>query len=160
DPPVHELRDTAPQLLDARRRGEVHRAGLCRPAYRVQTCTRRTVDARQFRMIRDDMAHLHTAVAAALIVVVSGACPARALVLGGGPRREDCWAAFDGVESKGASRIVTCTDGDPRCDAGGAKDGVCRFRVRACVDVPGVPTCSPAPIQALHVRAIPKRSRP
>ncbi|HLY36567.1 MAG TPA: hypothetical protein VKU61_00935 [Candidatus Binatia bacterium] len=102
---------------------------------------------------------MRNGITAAFAVVLS-TCPARAVVFGGGPSRTDCWAAFDGVDANVGTRTVACTDGDPSCDTDGAADGVCRFRVRGCVDVPGVPTCAPARIRRLRVRAIPKAARP
>jgi len=47
----------------------------------------------------------------------------------------------------------TCIDGDPACDADGASDGTCTFRLGACIDVddPRLPTCHPPAIKLLEL---------
>ena len=96
----------------------------------------------------------------AAFAVVLAAFPVHAAVLGGGLSRTDCWAAFDNIDANVGKRTVTCIDGDPNCDADGATNGVCRFRLRACVNVPGIPRCSPTTIRKLRVRAFPKTAHP
>ncbi|HZP42471.1 MAG TPA: DUF4215 domain-containing protein [Candidatus Binatia bacterium] len=46
------------------------------------------------------------------------------------------------------STTQTCIDGDPTCDADGATDGGCSFRVAACLasNDPRLPACQPAPV--------------
>jgi len=51
------------------------------------------------------------------------------------------------------SRNQTCIDGDPSCDADGASDGTCTFRLGACINVddPRLPTCHPPAIKLLEL---------
>jgi cysteine-rich repeat protein len=52
-------------------------------------------------------------------------------------------------------RTQSCTDGDPACDADGANDGTCWFRVRACsrVNDPRLALCAPGPIDFIELVA-------
>jgi hypothetical protein len=72
------------------------------------------------------------------------------LVLGRGRRRGECrleWEVIDpgSVVAPGRSRrpTLTCTDGDPTCDADRTADGTCTFRVAPCfgIDTPRAPRC-------------------
>ena len=51
------------------------------------------------------------------------------------------------------SRNQTCIDGDPSCDADGASDGACTFRLGACLNVDDsrLPTCHPAAIKIVDL---------
>ena len=51
------------------------------------------------------------------------------------------------------SSVQTCHDGDPLCDADGAVDGSCTFRVAVCLDVSdaGLPACGAIGIGAYRV---------
>jgi hypothetical protein len=76
-----------------------------------------------------------------MMLVATGAladCPA-SCVPGGGPAATDCFVAFSGIPST----TVSCTDGDPSCDTDGKADGVCTFGLQACVNVSGLPSCTP-----------------
>lgn len=52
---------------------------------------------------------------------------------GGGPATTDCMLVTEVAGATGV-RAPHCTDGDPACDDDGVADGVCRFRVRVCLD--------------------------
>jgi hypothetical protein len=74
---------------------------------------------------------------------VAGAqCPT-ACSGGGGPASTDCFLAWGGAPGK----VITCTDGDPSCDADGAIDGVCTFGLSACTNV-AVGACAATPLDA------------
>src|SRR5215468_195509 len=77
----------------------------------------------------------------AILLAVGGAvradCPPDC-VGGGGPAATDCFVAFGGI----TAASTTCVDGDP-CDLDGKADGVCTFGVQACINVPGLPSCTP-----------------
>jgi hypothetical protein len=63
---------------------------------------------------------------------------------GGGPRQTDCMMLLDveGVPGRPGGRVARCTDGDIGCDADGAADGTCVFRVRICLgELPVPPRC-------------------
>ena len=51
------------------------------------------------------------------------------------------------------SRDQTCIDGDPSCDADGATDGTCTFRLGACINADDArfPTCHPAAIKIVDL---------
>jgi hypothetical protein len=66
-------------------------------------------------------------------------CPGTTCVAGGGPAATDCFVAFSGI----SSTTVSCTDGDPSCDTDGKADGVCTLGLQACVNVSGLPSCTP-----------------
>src|SRR5262249_60414769 len=84
-----------------------------------------------------------------LLVVLPAGGLTSTLILGGGSLLTDCYALFelaaDVPLSASSFPTVTCTDGDPSCDADGMPDGVCRFDVRVCVHVPGVGEGRPPP---------------
>jgi len=74
---------------------------------------------------------------------VAGArCPT-ACSGGGGPASTDCFLAWGDAPGK----AITCTDGDPGCDADGAIDGVCTFGLNACTNV-AVGACAATPLDA------------
>ena len=81
------------------------------------------------------------------LVVLPARGLASTLFLGGGSPLTDCYALFElaaDVPLSGSSlSTVTCTDGDPSCDADGIPDGVCQFSMRVCAHVPGFPGCRP-----------------
>jgi len=61
---------------------------------------------------------------------------------GRGPARTDCMLVTDVAGASGV-HAARCIDGDPTCDADGAVDGTCTFRVRLCLDAvdPATPRC-------------------
>src|SRR3990172_1242729 len=68
------------------------------------------------------------------LALVLGLTPyARALVLGGGKAKADCYAAWEGVTTNLETPRVGCQDGD-ECDEDGGADGACTFMVSVCVD--------------------------
>ena len=57
-----------------------------------------------------------------------------------------------GVENKSEAQLsgtVTCNDCDPACDADGqtTANGSCAFRIRGCLNIAGVPGCTPRPLK-------------
>jgi hypothetical protein len=94
--------------------------------------------------------------------------PTAGLIPGGGKPATDCMLelAVDnmfnvpGLDRKGLpNRTQTCTDGDPTCDADGAADGACAFRVGFCLNMPderlekdGVPLCTPSDIATWEIK--------
>ncbi len=80
--------------------------------------------------------------------------PAAAFVLGNGPARTQCYAAFDGVTPNRGTRRVDCTDGDSSCDADGFADGTCTFTLRVCADVPGVRRCHPRSVNHISIHRL------
>jgi len=77
---------------------------------------------------------------------------------GGGPARTDCRASYRVLDPSGGTKVTkhkktttvpTCHDGDPSCDADGAADGTCTFRMQLCFDVGfagGSDTCTTPPL--------------
>ena len=81
-------------------------------------------------------------IALVLVAVLQGSALAdcsSGCVAGGGPAPTDCFVAWSGI----SAMTVSCTDGDPTCDVDGAADGTCTFGVQACVNVVGLPSCTP-----------------
>jgi hypothetical protein len=76
--------------------------------------------------------------AATLTITFAGAVEAR--VPGGGSKKTDCYAEFDGITPKRGTR-VECTDGDPSCDTDGLCQGTCTFRIRVCAKQSSPPRC-------------------
>jgi hypothetical protein len=78
-----------------------------------------------------------------------------ALLPGGGAPRSDCYLEFRVDARALTTHTAECTDGDSDCDADGACDGSCRFRVAVCLnqDDPAVPNCRPPFPPAPLVRA-------
>jgi hypothetical protein len=78
---------------------------------------------------------------------------------GGGSRFTDCFVEWlvlpvPAPAEPGAPprRAIVCADGDPACDADGAADGTCTFRVATCVnnaDPRLAPRCVPPGLQGL-----------
>jgi hypothetical protein len=71
-------------------------------------------------------------------------CPADCFA-GGGPDPTDCFVAWSGGVS-GTS--FTCTDG-AACDTDGQVDGKCTLGIQACINVPGLGSCTPAGLSAM-----------
>ncbi len=90
-------------------------------------------------------------IAFAIALSVSAVSPASALVLGGGPAKTDCYAAFDGVTVTRKSTIVECTDGDPTCDFD-TTPGMCTFKFKVCTSVQDVAGCTPLPLRKITPR--------
>src|SRR5262245_47895331 len=90
---------------------------------------------------------MRIAVALLLIALVvpsaSADCPGDC-VAGGGPAATDCFVAFSGIPGT----TVSCTDGDPTCDTDGKADGACTLALQACINVAGLPGCTPGSLTA------------
>ena len=93
---------------------------------------------------------MRTATALALVLLAGAAmadcqsAPAGPdCVRGGGPAATDCFVAFSGIPST----TVTCTDG-ASCDTDGKADGGCTLGLQACVNVAGLPSCTPGSLAA------------
>src|SRR5216117_3203988 len=79
----------------------------------------------------------------AIALVTMASAWAGTTVPGGGQAKSDCYVVLDASGSGAftAPSTVTCTDGDPSCDQDGACNDSCTFRVRLCVNQPGLPAC-------------------
>ena len=86
-------------------------------------------------------------------VVLLGAVPAGAVVLGGGDAEKDCRLAFGGVDATAGASGVVCVDGDA-CDLDGAADGTCSFDVSLCVGVP-LAGCTSVALDRVLVGGVP-----
>src|SRR5689334_18281648 len=87
-----------------------------------------------------------------LVVAVAGAVVATAFgIVGAAPDTgaNDCLIGLE--DAHGVQTSITCTDGDPSCDADGASNGSCTFSIKACVNVPGVSGCSAHSIKKAKV---------
>ena len=73
-------------------------------------------------------------------------------ILGGGPPKSDCYAAFEvaGATTLG-KRTAECHDGDAACDTDGQANGKCEVAVSVCVFQTDVTGCTP-----LTITKIPK----
>jgi hypothetical protein len=79
-------------------------------------------------------------------------CPPERVVAGGRGRNECLaeWTLLPGPDLTASGRPrnrMTCTDGDPGCDAG-STPGECTMRVALCLAVPDAnfPSCTPGPL--------------
>src|SRR5437773_4040188 len=80
-------------------------------------------------------------------------------VPGGGQAKSDCYVVLDASGSGAftAPSTVTCTDGDPSCDQDGACNDSCTFRVRLCVNQPGLPACvAPLSLDSVKPGSLPR----
>lgn len=83
--------------------------------------------------------------------------PSRAQVVGGGGGRAiDCVSVFvaPGANSPAPPRPprhVDCVDGDPACDADGARNARCEFEIGLCVNSTAVAGCAPVRANTLIV---------
>jgi hypothetical protein len=87
-------------------------------------------------------------------VLVMGAMPADAIVVGGGGSwRTDCLTALDGPINDPATKPknVVCVDGDASCDADGVVDGVCTFQIAVCANSTFDPRCALNGVQSITV---------
>jgi hypothetical protein len=97
------------------------------------------------------------ALGALLALAGPGAPGAEATVVrGGGARRSDCIAVFDVPAANRPApprepRRVDCADGDPACDADGARNGRCEFAIRLCINSTAVSGCAPDETDSLTV---------
>lgn len=57
----------------------------------------------------------------------------------------ECLVGIENSDSQVITTTQSCTDGDS-CDADGATNGVCVFRIKGCVNIPD-PNCTPRPIK-------------
>jgi hypothetical protein len=86
-------------------------------------------------------------IAAAALVGMLSAGAARAQ----NPANECLIGIQDQNEVTLADKSTTaCTDGDPSCDADGVADGTCTFRLRGCVNIPGVSGCELRPMKKVR----------
>jgi cysteine-rich repeat protein len=94
-------------------------------------------------------------------------CRFEQLVPGGGTQTTDCiaeWAVINPFNSPALgtddlpSFKQNCVDGDPSCDADGAADDRCTFRVAICLQNadPNLPTCTAPPGTAKFVLTSPR----
>jgi hypothetical protein len=88
-----------------------------------------------------------------------GACSAP----GGGSLTTDCMVEFDGVMLNNPPtrpRGVICTDGDPACDLDAAPNGVCNFKLTACLNNPDprFPGCVAPNVQSITIKNRPPTS--
>ena len=65
-------------------------------------------------------------------------------VPGGGPAPTDCFLAWS------ASQKATCIDGT-ECDMDGVADGTCTFGLQACINVPGLASCTPGTLDGTPI---------
>jgi hypothetical protein len=56
---------------------------------------------------------------------------------------------------KGKKQAITCEDGSP-CDLDGTVNGSCQLQMRACVNQPGDPSCTPGPLKKIVAFVKPK----
>lgn len=85
---------------------------------------------------------------AAVALVLVWAAASSATVSGGGSKKADCYAEFQGITATGKFQgkpRVDCADGDPTCDTDGKADGQCTFAITVCAAVqdPALPQCTP-----------------
>ncbi len=94
-----------------------------------------------------------------LAVCTGGACS----VPGGGSLATDCLVEYDGVTLNNPPtrpRGVLCTDGDPTCDTDAVPNGVCNFKLTACVNNPDgrFPACVLSDVASVTVKNRPPTS--
>jgi hypothetical protein len=65
-------------------------------------------------------------------------------VPGGGPPATDCFVAWSGIPAT----VFACFDGDPSCDTDGKADGTCTLPLQGCINVAGLPSCTPGALTA------------
>jgi hypothetical protein len=58
----------------------------------------------------------------------------------------DCLIGVENEDEQQLSGTISCTDGDA-CDADGATNGSCTFKIRGCLNIPGVAGCTLRPIK-------------
>src|SRR5438552_2299009 len=80
--------------------------------------------------------HLITLLSLGTVLALGHPQRARSYVLGGGPRKTDCYAAWQvtapSLAPAHGSKEIDCEDGDPRCDADGSANGICTMGVSIC----------------------------
>jgi hypothetical protein len=59
----------------------------------------------------------------------------------------DCLIGVENEAEQQLSGTINCTDGDPSCDADGATNGSCSFKIRGCLNIPDVAGCTLRPIK-------------
>src|SRR5262245_56931671 len=90
----------------------------------------------------------------AMSLVLRALPPADANILGGGPKKTDCYAEFEGIDATGSkSNVVECVDGNPACHHD-LERGKCTFQFRICSFVTGVDGCTPLPLKKLSPRKL------
>ncbi len=71
---------------------------------------------------------------------------------GGGAPATDCLLVTE-IVGVAAAHDARCTDGDPACDADGAANGTCVFRLRLCTNAAGAPACRPDVVTRVDAQA-------
>jgi hypothetical protein len=71
------------------------------------------------------------------------------------PTAKECLVALEDEQESVLGDSASCHDGDTRCDVDGVANGVCKFRTRACVNLPGVAACKARELR--RFRALPRR---
>src|SRR5262245_24496131 len=102
---------------------------------------------------RSDLASLGVAVLLVAGMAVGLANRSSAgTVPGGGKPATDCYIGLnvDGVTVPPNTNRVECNECDPSCDADGAANGSCTFRVAACTNIV-VPGCTGVPLKKAKV---------
>ena len=75
-----------------------------------------------------------------------GSLASAVILPGGGAAKSDCYVVLDvtgGQPVGNGKKKVECIDGDPACDADGACNNSVTFEVKACVNQPGIGSCTP-----------------
>lgn len=104
-------------------------------------------------MFKQELMHgvVRLAVAIAMVAAASGTTGAT-VVPGGGPRSQDCLAAFDvPAAASSTMRSIRCTDGDPACDGDGLVNGECKFPVAVCANGTFEPACTLSGVQSMFL---------
>jgi hypothetical protein len=63
----------------------------------------------------------------------------------------DCLVGVENADEQQLSGTITCTDGAD-CDADGATNGSCSFKIRGCINIPGVAGCTLRPIKKVKFK--------
>jgi hypothetical protein len=94
----------------------------------------------------------------AISLLLGASAPAGANILGGGPKKTDCYAEFEGIDATGSkANVVECVDGTPTCDHD-LERGKCTFQFKICSFVTGVDGCTPVPLRKLSPRKLDGRA--
>jgi hypothetical protein len=83
----------------------------------------------------------------AVATVIAAVATGIGVVIAAENPANDCLVGVEDAANVVLSGTVTCTDGDPSCDADGATNGSCSFKIRGCINIPGVSGCTLRPIK-------------
>jgi hypothetical protein len=95
------------------------------------------------------------AAAAAIMLSLLFASTGSARISGGGSKKGDCYAEFDGLTQTGkqqGKQRVDCHDGDPSCDSDGVVNNSCTFSPKVCLAQSDQSKCSPPAVSSLSTR--------